>query len=530
MLEVGFFRTKWVVWGWPVDSGGVSPYVRTVKTASGARAVQVVYSEHRGSKKLKHVGSAHNDEDLALLRAKAQQIIEGEQQALDLGIDTTPAGTGSTQSPLAVTGERAGYLIDAITGAYRTLGFDVATEADKVFADLVMARLVQPGSKLDSVETLDEIGVTSASYATIKRRLPSYAEPGFRDRLTAASAAHAGIGPGVMVLFDVTTLYFETDEPDEFRKPGFSKERRLEPQITVGLLADASGFPLAVGAFEGNMAETRTMLPMLERFAATYKVDDITVVADAGMFSDGNKKAIADAGLHYILGVRTPDVPYALQAWRKANPETEYTDGQIWSSADRSGRGPDGVPHSVTYYQYSWDRARRTLKGITEQVDKAEKAVAGKIAIKRNRFVDLKAPKKQVNWALVEKNRALAGIKGYQTSRVFLSPEQVIGAYRQLLKIEKTFRMSKSDLKARPIYHHTRQSIEAHLTVVMAAMAVGHLLEQRSGLSIKRLVRTLKRYRTFELTIAGQTVHAASPVPAEITDLIERLNTDDLPH
>lgn len=501
----------------------MSPYVRTVKTASGATAVQVVFSENRGSKQLKHVGSAHDQEQLALLQAKAQQIIDGDQQSLDLGIDLTPAGTGSKQAPVPVTSERAGYLIEAITGAYTALGFDEAAEGDRVFADLVMARIVQPGSKLDSVETLAEIGIASASYATIKRRLPAYAADEFRQRLTAACAAHAGIGPGVLVLYDVTTLYFETDEGDEFRKPGFSKERRLEPQITVGLLSDSSGFPLAVGAFEGNMAETRTMLPMLERFAATYNVDDITVVADAGMFSDGNKKSIIDAGLHYILGVRTPEIPYVLQAWRKANPEAEYTDGQTWTMSDRSGRGPDGVPHSVTYYRYSWDRARRTLKGINEQVDKAEKAVAGKIGIKRNRFVDLKAPKKQVNWALVDKNRALAGIKGYETSRVDLTADQVIGAYRQLLKIEKSFRMSKSDLKARPIYHHKRDSIEAHLTVVMAAMAVGHLLEQRSGLSLKRLVRTLKRYRTFELTIAGQTVHAASPVPPEIAELITAL-------
>ena len=130
----------------------------------------------------------------------------------------------------------------------------------------------------------------------------------------------------------------------------------------------------------------------------------------------------------------------------------------------------------------------------------------------------------------MEKNRALAGVKGYQTSRVDRTAEQVISAYRQLLRIEKTFRMSKSDLKARPIYHHTRQSIEAHLTVVMAAMAVGHLLEKRSGLSIKRLVRTLKRYRTFELTIAGHTVHAASPIPTDIAELIDRLNAPDLPH
>ena len=502
----------------------MSPYIRTVRTASGATAVQVVYSEKRGSKSMRHLGSAHTPEDLAALKAQAQRLLDGDQITLDLGIDTTPSGSGSAQSPVPITSERAGHLIDAIHTAYTALGFDTATSSDQVFYDLVTARIVQPGSKLDSVETLTELGMTPSSYATIKRRLPSYAADGFRDRLTQACATHAGVGPGVLVLYDVTTLYFEADEGDEFRKPGFSKERRLEPQITVGLLSDASGFPLAVGAFEGNMAETRTMLPMIHQFQDAYGVEDVTVVADAGMFSAGNKAAIIESGLHYILGVKFTDVPYPVALWRRNNPGQDYTDQQIWTYADRTGRGPNGVPHSLTYYQYSWDRARRTLKGIDEQVAKAEKAVAGKLPVKRNRFVDLKAPNKQVNWSLVTKNKALAGLKGYETSRVDLPAEQVIHAYRQLLKIEKAFRMSKSDLKARPIYHHKRESIDAHLSVVMAAMAVGHLLEERSGLSLKRLVRTLKKYRTFEVQIAGQLIHAASPVPPEISELIERIH------
>lgn len=504
----------------------VSPYIRTVTTASGATAVQVVYSQHRGSKKLEHIGSAHTDDELAMLKAQAQRLLDGDQMTLDLGVDTTAAATGTQEAPVPVTAERAGYLIDAITTAYQVLGFDQATNNDQVFVDLVTARIVQPGSKLDSVETLADIGVASASYATIKRRLPRYATTDFRDQITRACAAHAGIGPGVLVLYDVTTLYFETDEADEFRKPGFSKERRLEPQITVGLLSDQSGFPLAVGAFEGNMAETRTLLPMIRRFQDTFDADDITVVADAGMFSAGNKKAIVDAGLHYIIGTKFRELPAPIAQWRQDHPGQDYPHGQIWQSGSHTDRAaPGGTAREVTYYQYSWDRARRTLKGIDEQVAKAEKAVAGKVAIKRNRFVDLKSPNKQVNWALVNKNKALAGIKGYETSRVDLSAEEVIGAYRQLLKIEKTFRMSKSDLKARPIYHHKRESIDAHLAVVMAAMAVGHLLEQRSGLSLKRLVRTLRKYRTFELQVAGQTVHAASPVPDPVQELIDRIQS-----
>ena len=505
----------------------MSPYIRTVKTASGATAVQVVHSETRGSKKLTHIGSAHTPQDLALLRVQAQRLVDGDQMSLDLGVDTTPAGTGTgtQQSPVPVTSEKAGHLIDAITTAYQQLGFDEATEDDSVFADLVTARIVQPGSKLDSVETLAEIGIASASYPTINRRLPGYATTQFRDRLTQACAQHAGIGPGVLVLYDVTSLYFETDEGDEFRKPGFSKERRLEPQITVGLLTDIHGFPLSVGAFEGNMAETHTMLPMLNRFLDAFDVDEdnLTVVADAGMFSAANKQDIINAGMHYILGARFKDIPKPIAQWRVEHPDQDYADGQIWEEVDPRAYGPSGNTHPVTYYRYSWDRARRTLKGIDEQVAKAEKAVAGKLAIKRNRFVDLKAPNKQVNWTLVNKNKALAGIKGYETTRRELTPEEIIGAYSRLLKIEKAFRMSKSDLKARPIYHHKRESIEAHLTVVMAAMAVGHLLEERSELSLKRLVRTLKKYRTFELQVAGQTIHAASPLPAEVQEVIDRI-------
>lgn len=501
----------------------VLPRVRVVPTASGARAVQVIWRYKDNKPVLDHIGSAHGDEELALLKAKAQRLIDGHQPQLDIDLGDQMAPTGSMGSPLPVVAERTGYLIDAFDAVYRGLGFDTATGGDEVFEHLVLARIVQPGSKLDSIETLAEIGVTSASYATIKRRLPRYADPAFQDELTRACAARAGIGPGTLVLFDVTTLYFETDEPDGFRQPGFSKERRLEPQITVGLLSDHRGFPLAVGAFEGNKAETLTMIPMINRLQQAYDLTQVTVVADAGMFSASNKQAIIDAGLGYILGVRFTQIPYPIAAWRQQHPDSDYVDGQTWSLADRAGQGPDGFPHSITYYQYSHDRARRSRKGIAEQVRKAEAAVAGKTAIKRNRYVQLAGATKTVNYGLAEKNTALAGIKGYETNLVDLDPDAVINAYRQLFRIEKAFRMSKSDLKARPIYHRLKDSIDAHLTIVMAAMAVGHELETRTGLSLRRLVRTLKRYRTFKLDMNGHTIHAATPLPADIQDLIRQL-------
>jgi hypothetical protein len=193
------------------------------------------------------------------------------------------------------------HLWEALCCAYRVLGVDAATEGDEVFRDLVAARIIEPTSKVDALRVLSETGVGSAAYRTLKRRLPIFAKPEFRQALSSACAAHAQLGPASLVLYDVSTLPFQTDAGDGFREPGFSKERRLDPQITVGLLTDAAGFPLTVAAFEGNKAEAATMMPVINAFTTAYQLTDVTVVADAGMISEANQVALQAAGLSFIL-------------------------------------------------------------------------------------------------------------------------------------------------------------------------------------------------------------------------------------
>jgi hypothetical protein len=364
------------------------------------------------------------------------------------------------------------------------------------------------------------------SYRTLLRRLPVYAKEAWRHRLSAACAAHAGLGPASLVLYDVSTLYFETDAGDGFREPGFSKERRLEPQITIGLLTGQDGFPLMVSAFEGNKAETKTMLPVIEAFMTAHQLPDVTVVADAGMVSEANQKQIETAGLSFILGMRIPSVPYVVSRWRREHPGEEITDGQVFTQPWPAGPN-GGRRDQVIYYQYRHDRARRTLRGIDEQVTKAEKAVAGKTPVKRNRFIRLSGGTRSVNRGLEGKARALAGIKGYVTNLracpdgAPVTAEFVIGAYHQLFQIEKSFRMAKSDLQARPIYHHQRDSIEAHLTIVFAALAVSRWIESRTGWSIRKFVRTARRYRTIQIQAGPHTVTAADPLPHDLRDAID---------
>ena len=177
-------------------------YVRTVKTASGARAVQIVHSSRKGSRDIEHVGSAHDDVELELLKTVARQRLAAGQGELDLGLDAPPVAGG----PLPITASCMGHLWDALAAVYERLGFAAAADGDEVFRQLVLARIIEPTSKLDSLRVLEETGIAPVSYRTLKRRLPAYAADAWRERLAALCAHHVGLGPATLLLYDVRNL------------------------------------------------------------------------------------------------------------------------------------------------------------------------------------------------------------------------------------------------------------------------------------------------------------------------------------
>ena len=197
-------------------------YVRTVKTSSGATAVQIVWSSRRASRSIEHLGSAHDEAALVALKAAVAQRLAAGQAELDLGV----AGRAGSE-PLPITSTRAAHLWDGLCRAYDVLGFDEATGGDEVFRQLVCARIIEPTSKQDSLRVLEETGVVGPSYPTLNRRLPVFAKAAFRKALSKACADHAALGPASLVLYDVSTLYFETDAGDGFREPGFSNYAEL---------------------------------------------------------------------------------------------------------------------------------------------------------------------------------------------------------------------------------------------------------------------------------------------------------------
>ena len=548
----------------------VSRFVRRVRTASGSVAVQVVTRQGRAVIAIDHVGSARTDADLALLLAAAQERLRPGQEALDLDdVDAAPASmsntadwTRSASSSSAVeaallpatdqSGPKASpgpagrvrvsargkvvstsslLLWDVLVRAYAELGFEAL--ADNAFRAMVLARIVEPASKADTLRVLEEIGVACPTVRTLFRALTRCQDRDYRGRLSTAcvsfSSAHGGLAS--LIMYDCTTLHFEVaDEdtgPKALRKVGMSKEHRVDPQVQVGLLVDPSGFPLEVHLFDGASAETKTLLPVLEAFQARHQVAGLVVVADAGMLSAANLNAIEDAGYSFIVGSRITTAPYDL-AEHFTRHGDYFTDGQILESTRQMGTGASGPKERRArrvVYQWSFKRSQRDNKTINAQIARAEKATTGKAPVTRTRFLKVSGETKELNQATIDRARQLAGLKGYVTNLPadVMDGATVIAAYHDLWKVEASFRMAKSDLRARPVFHHQRDSIEAHLTVVFAALAVSRLLQNRAGVTIKKLVQTLRVARSATIDVNGQRLTLDPELSPAAREIIDRL-------
>ena len=481
-------------------------FIRSVKTASGATAVQIIHKFHGHIERMEHIGSAHNAADLSVLLSLAKERLVGSQLSLFVDTQELPA----SRLKVGIRKSFSGLLLQTLQEQYEALGLNALADDD--FSLLCIARIVEPTSKLDSLRVLADLGVDELDKNRLYRCLARVVANDYRSCLSKICVNKAVKQGMTLVLYDVTTLYFEVQEADEYRKPGMSKQRRLEPQIIVGLLVDQSGFPLGVQSFEGNKAETATILPVIEEFRNQHKIKDITVVADAAMLSAKNLQTLSEAGYHYIVGSRLYKIPYDIAEYQKGSA---LVDNQIITEQREGFR---------IVYQYRQKRASLDLRNIEKQIEKAQKIISGQTAAKRAKFLTVKTKEKILNQAMVDKAQALAGIKGYVTN-LDVPDEQIISYYHQLFNVEASFRMAKSDLKARPIFHRKRDAIEAHLTVIFVAMALARTIEKRIGISIKHFVNTLRPIRSGIVTING-TEHIAEPeIPINVQTMLQRLRT-----
>lgn len=488
-------------------------FVRRKVNRSGSISVHVVDKSRGGFKVIKTFGTASTAYEADLLEDKARQYIReqtGQLESLfgDPGEDRLNefiAGLHNAQIQVAGPELIFGALYDRI-------GYDAIN--NELFRHLVICRLFNPGSKLRTIDYLqrylgvgydvaqiyrfldklcvfeldddgsikrDENGLVARSKTDIKAQM---------ERISFEYTKKVTGGSVEVVFYDMTTLYFEAAEEDDLRKAGFSKDGKHScPQIFLGLLVTTGGNPIGYEIYEGNIFEGHTLIPVIEKLASTHGFSHPIVIAYAGLLSKDNIKSLEEQGYKYILGARSKNESKVM---KEQILGLDMKDGDVFV-LDKTKTVKLVV--SKTDKRAAKDAHNRE-KGLARLEKKVAKGQLTKASINNrgyNKYLKMEGEVTiSIDMDKFNADAAWDGIKAYLTN-TDLSKEDVIANYGNLWYIERAFRMNKSDLRVRPIYHRLRNRIEGHICICFTAYTV--LLELERLLKAAGSTLTLARVR-----------------------------------
>lgn len=498
-------------------------HIRTVKTASNATAVQVIRYQDRKRIVVKHIGSAQNAEETLSLKQTAHKWID--QTTKQQNLFPSARKGGKTLVPidkLRNLGFRYAFAYETITKLFDLFQF---TELDKqLLLDLVLIRIIQPASKLESLKLLSEHFGIEHKRADLYRSIAGIISlKGTVKKKNIAFAKRHFAFDFSIVFYDVTTLYFETFNQDEdtekekgLRKKGYSKDNKAnQPQIVIGLIVTREGFPVSYDIFEGNTFEGKTFIPTITKFKKEYEVKNLTVVADAAMISLSNVQSLVANNLSYIVGARVGNLK--LEQIEEISKKLGGVDGS--SIRIETERG-------LLVCDYSLKRYQKDKREMENQIQKATYLINQPSKNRRSKFLKCTGETSYVlNTELIEKTKLLLGIRGYYTDLIDQTNESIIAHYHNLWRVEQAFRIAKSDLAMRPIYHFKRQTIEAHILICFMALAVCKYMELQTGKSTRAIIKLLKGVTDARLlnTLTNEEIIIRSELSTETQELLMKL-------
>lgn len=486
-------------------------FVRKKPNKSGVISIQIIEKRAGKSTLLKTVGSSSDPDQVTELFQKGKRQIQEIKGQTSLHFDKH---NEEQLVDLFFNGIRELSLIgpELVLGKlFDDIGFNAIK--DELFRHLILTRLCYPVSKLKTVDYLFKYKGLSIDVESVYRYLDKLNSKQ-KQQVQQISYQHTLQvlnNKMSLVFYDVTTLYFEIEQEDELRKTGFSKEgKHQQPQIVLGLLVSTGGYPLAYEIFEGNTFEGHTMLPVIEAFKTKYKLKELVVIADAGLMSNDNIKGLQTKNYQYIIGARIKNETHSIQK-------------QILSANLKNGESLAIVKdeNSRIIISYSDARAKKDAANRKRGLEKLEKNLAkGKLTKHHinnrgyNKYLKLEG---EVTISIdKEKYKADAkwdGLKGYSTNTK-LTKDLIIESYNHLWQIEKAFRISKTDLRIRPIYHRVKRRIEAHICIAFCAHKVykeleRQLKEKNANISPEKAIDIAKTiYRITIQTNLSNTLHS----------------------
>jgi transposase len=463
-------------------------YVRKLKNRSGSQSIQVIQKQNGRYIVIKTLGSATTQQEIEKLVNLAKQemerlcgqpklFISQSDEAIEQAFSVLENASIRTLGPEIIFGK-----------IYDCIGFGAINES--LFRHLVIARLAFPLSKLKTIDYLYRYQGTSLDIDAVYRFLdklnnklkPQVEKIAFSHTLKVLNNKIS------VVFYDMTTLYFEASDEDDLRKTGFSKDGKHQcPQIYIGLLVGLGGYAIGYDIYEGNIYEGHTLIPFIEKISLKFKLDKPIIVADAGLLSNDNIKALEAQEYEYILGARIKNESEKI---KKEILETQFVDGTT-KDLKKSGNTRLIVSYSAARAAKDAYNRKRGLTRLEKQV-KTGRLTKSSINNKGyNRYLTLNGEVViEIDYEKYNNDQAWDGLKGYVTNTK-LTDSEIMENYKNLWHIEKAFRMSKTDLRIRPIYHRLRERIEAHICISFTAYCILKelervLYEEKSTLSLKK--------------------------------------------
>jgi transposase len=448
-------------------------YVRKLKSPNGKTYVQVVDKSSGQYKVIKSFGGSDTNKGIEALFSKAKEWLNSNNGLQELDFNNLDYFVKHFFDSITSL-KKVGY--DLLLGnIFDSIGFNKIK--DQFFRELVIGRVAYPKSKLKTTEYLKRYKQIEWDEDQLYRYLDKlYITQ--KEQIQQISYEHTLqiLNNNISVVFyDVTTLYFEVDEEDDLRKTGFSKEgKHQNPQIVLGLLVSKNGYPLAYEVFAGNKFEGHTMLPVVDAFKSKYNINQLIIIADSGLLSNSNVNDLQEKNYEFILGARI-------------KTETTLIKEKILSLHLKNGESAIIKKGQLKLIiTYSDARAKKDVynreKGLRKLEKQIQKGKLTKANINNrgyNKFLKLDGEiKVSIDKSKLQQDSRWDGLKGY-LSNSKLSKDEIIENYQHLWQIEKAFRISKTDLKIRPIYHRLQRRIEAHICISFAAYKIYKELERQ---------------------------------------------------
>jgi transposase len=498
-------------------------YVRKKKNRSGSTSVVIVEKKYGKVRYLKTVGISSDSQKIEELYLLGKKWIVAK-----LGDRDMFAISAQQREEKQVTD----YLLNNIENVlingtqlilshvFKLVGFDAID--DDILKHLVIARLCQPSSKSGTVDYLKSYFDEDVELHKIYRYL-DHLHNSQQEKIQQISVEHTKkvLGDKIgIVLYDVTTLYFESDYGDELRECGFSKDgKHSHPQVVLGLLVSRDGYPLAYSLFNGSQYEGYTMIPIVEDFIQRFHLEDFVVVADSGLMNKKNIELLESAGYNYIIGARIKSENEEIRQWIFS---LQKKDGSFYELGKLPAKcyKPGTLPKARLIVGYSESRAKKDKYNRQKGVKRLKTAFkSGKISKEHinkrgyNKFLEISNNVDVViNQIKINDDEKWDGLKGYLTN-TNLSAKDVYEKYSELWVIERAYRVTKGTLELRPMFHFTPKRIEAHVCICFIAYKIYKELERilkSNGidLSVDKVLNIAKTITTLKIKLpaCGETL------------------------